>query len=83
VRELPAINPNTGAPWRCITREQHVCAGPVIGAVGAVPCCANGVVVEATAVERERVRIAKWAEDNADLLRREAEAEQRFEGRYS
>lgn len=78
-----AINSATGRPWICITSEAHECAadGLATCVVGAYPCCDNGAVAEITAQVREQERRRRWEAENADLLRREALAEQAWERR--
>jgi hypothetical protein len=68
-----------GEPWTCQTSEPHLCEGPVVGAIGAYPVCANGVDAERAARVSDRARMERWAEENADLLAAEAEAEQAYE----
>ena len=68
-----------GEPWTCATLVAHECTGPVVGAIGAYPVCANGVEAERASRVADRARMEKWAAENADMLRAEAEAEQAYE----
>lgn len=81
LRPLSDINPATGSPWRCITHEAHQCAGPVVGAVGAIPVCKAGRPAEVAArvADRERIAglMAQWQADGT--LAREIAAEAAYE----
>lgn len=85
LRPLSALNENyqPPQPWRCVTLYEHECTGHVVGAVGAIPVCEAGQVVEVAARVADRERMARWMADNADLVAREARWEQSMEARYS
>lgn len=85
VRPLSPLNENYDPPqpWRCITLQPHSCSGEVVGAVGSIPVCASGVDAEQSYRRVEARRQAIWENENADLLAREAAAEQAFERRYA
>lgn len=58
--DLPEINPNTGAPWRCVTPANHECDGVIVGALGAYPVCAAGAVAEQAARDAHDARMVAW-----------------------
>jgi len=87
LRELPPKNTNYTPPiaWRCCTHAEHVCCGPVVGALGAVPVCANGAWAEEAARLADKARIARLMADPTfrAQLDREAAEEAAFERRVS
>jgi hypothetical protein len=87
LRALPEKNTNYTPPvaWRCATFAEHVCAGPVVGAMGAVPVCANGAWAEEADRLANEARIARLMADPSfrEQLRREAAEEAAFERRCS
>lgn len=84
LRPLPAMNDNytPAREWACVTREEHDCQGPVIGALGAVPVCANGEVAERDAWVRHQAHLNTLYNDPKFLAAIEAEGrmERRIEG---
>jgi hypothetical protein len=84
VRELPPINPATGKPWKCLAPE-HNCSGPVIGAIGAIPCCRHGIAAERDKREADQARIDALLADPEfkAQIEREAAQERAWESRWS
>jgi hypothetical protein len=85
LRSLPPINEATGRPWICTTFAEHECHGPVVGAVGAYPVCANGVPAEQAARAREQARQDALLADPIfrAQIEREARQEQAWERRHA
>lgn len=83
LRDLSPMNENyvPARPWKCLTRASHDCVGPVIGALGALPVCANGADAERAARQADRARINAWADSPEG--RAAIAAERRIEERYS
>jgi hypothetical protein len=85
VRALPALNANYDPPrpWRCLTHQAHECDGTVIGALGALPVCAAGAVVELAAQATDRARADAWADspEGRRVLAAEARTERWIESR--
>ena len=79
IRPLSEPTRFDGTPWRCATLYAHECDGLVVGAVGSIPCCAAGATVEQAARVKDRERIARFAENNAEQLTAEAAAENAYE----
>lgn len=46
VHELPGSNPATGWAWVCCVKAAHKCQGVATVAIGQLPCCAHGAVLE-------------------------------------
>lgn len=84
-RPLSPLNTNYDPPqpWRCVTHARHGCEGPVVGAVGAVPVCANGAVAEESARATDRARREALLADPEfqKVLAEEARIEQMLEMR--
>ena len=87
LRNLPPLNPNytPPRPWRCATHADHACDGPVIGAIGSIPVCANGAHAERATRHEDAARLERRLADPAfrAMLDREAAAENAFERRHS
>lgn len=85
LRPLPDLNDNytPARPWVCVTRQSHHCTGPVVGAIGAIPVCANGAVPEEQAVEADRARRTALLAHPAfqSVLAQEAAMERAIEAR--
>ena len=79
IRPLSSETNSLGQPWRCATLYEHECDGVTVGAVGPIPICAAGAAVERASRVQDRERIRRFEIENADLLRREAEAENAYE----
>lgn len=87
LRSLPELNTNYDPPqpWRCIPPAEHVCSGPVVGAVGAYPVCQAGAVAEQVRRDEENARLAAWMAqpEVRTMLDAEAARERYWEGRVS
>jgi hypothetical protein len=83
LRHLPGLNDNysPAKPWVCVTHTEHTCSGTVIGAIGAIPVCADGARTEVAARVADRERIAILMD--TPVMRTHLAWEQAMDARYS
>lgn len=83
IQPLSSPTRHDGSPWRCATLYAHDCAGPIVGKVGPIPCCAAGAAAELAVWERDAARVAAFtaSPEGQRIMREEAAAERRIEGR--
>lgn len=79
---LPPLNYNYDPPqaWVCLVGDDHAC-GPVIGALGALPVCAEGDRIESAvrAADRRRIQAMLAKPEWRAVLAAEAAMERRLE----
>jgi hypothetical protein len=76
------VRPLSAEPRKCATPAEHECKGTnVYVAVGAYPCCSNGVIAEFRRREAELTRREEIMKD--PKIAAEIRWEQRMEARYS